>query len=71
MPAYNNKFRSSEYHEETIVSEQDGTVVGTIRIKPSSVLWKPSGAHKFYSVSLAKFGEWITHDDTKARKVKS
>ena len=71
MPSYKNEFRSPEYLEETIVSEQNGKVIGTIRIKPSSVQWKPSNARKFYSVSLTTFSEWIMDDDTNANKVKS
>ena len=70
MPKYNNSFRTPAFHEETIVNE-DNAVVGTLRIKPSSILWKPKGAQKFLSVPLDKFAEWIADPATKARKTGS
>ena len=70
MPKYNNSFRSPAFHEETIVDENN-TIIGTLRIKPSSILWKAKGAQKFLSVPLEKFTEWISDPDTKARKSSS
>lgn len=70
MPKYINKFSSPEYIEETILDESGG-VVGTLRIKPSSILWKPKGAQKFYSVPLDKFTQWVTDDSTKANRTAS
>lgn len=70
MPDYKNRFKTPVFREETIL-DIDGKVVGTIRIKPSSVLWKPKGAHQFFSVSLEDFAEWVTAESTKARKTKS
>jgi hypothetical protein len=67
MPAYVNRFKSATYIEETILDDDDG-VVGTIRLKPSSILWKPSGARKFYAVPLKRFGDWIASDEAKATK---
>ena len=66
MPKYINRFTSPKYLEETIVN--DAGTVGTIRVKPSSVLWKPSGAQKYYNVSMEKFVGWITDASTKATK---
>ncbi len=70
MPVYKNSFRAPAYFEETIIDEED-IVVGTIRVKPSSILWKPKNAQKYYSIKLQKFTEWITDSDTKAKKTKS
>lgn len=70
MPSYVHKFTSPSYREETIV-DHDEIVIGTIRLKPSSVLWKPKGARKYHRVSLEKFVAWITDPDTKASKTKS
>lgn len=39
-------------------------------MKPSSVLWKPKGAHDWHAVSLDKFREWITSEEAGATKVK-
>jgi len=70
MPKYNNSFKTPSFHEETILDEA-GAVVGTLRIKPSSILWKPKGAQQYRSVTLDNFAEWITSSDTKAKKTKS
>ena len=59
MPRYNNKFDTPKYIEEKIL-DNSGGVVGTIRIKPSTVLWKPKGKQKFLSVTLESFHKWIT-----------
>ncbi len=69
MPKYKNRFSAPEFFEEKIVN--DSGTLGTIRVKPSGVLWKPSGATKFYSVSLEKFTEWVTDPSTKARRTGS
>lgn len=68
MPKYSNQFVSPDYVEHTI-AHTDGTKKGTLRVKPSSVLWKPAGAHTFFSVSLADFENWVS-STAFARKVK-
>jgi len=69
VPKYLNKFKTPDHVEETIVNEI-GATVGTIRVKPSSLLWKPTGQHKFYAVSLDRFTSWITDAETGAKRVK-
>jgi hypothetical protein len=59
MPRYNNSFASPEYVQQTI-KDSAGRTVGTIRLKPSGVLWKPAGQHQFYRVSLDDFANWMT-----------
>jgi len=56
MPKYSNRFQESAYYEHVIVDE-DGSRVGTIRIKPVSVLWKPKNKQNFYKVKLERFDE--------------
>jgi len=70
MPKYSNEFASPMYREETI-RNQEGKTVGTVRIKPSGVLWKPGAGSKYYSVSLDKFTQWITDPNTNATRTKS
>jgi hypothetical protein len=70
MPSYANQFRAPVFQEQTIVNKR-GKTIGVIRIKPSSVLWKPSGKSTFYSVSLNNFTKWISHPKTPANKTKS
>ena len=44
----------------SIVVDEDNKVVGTIRIKPNAILWKPrAGKKDFYAVPLQKFADWI------------
>lgn len=65
-----NSFRGGKFHGEIIVDE-NGAVVGEIRITPAAVKWRPKNKGKYYSVSLKKFVEWITDDETKAGRTKS
>ena len=69
MPKYLNRFKSPDHVEETIVDEV-GTIVGTIRVKPSSLLWRPKGQHQFYAVSLDQFTSWITGPTSGAKRAK-
>jgi len=59
MPDYKNKFNEPDHVEYEIVTSDGSTKIGTIRLKPSGVLWKPKNAHKFYSVDLTKFSAWM------------
>ena len=67
MPKSRNQFAGPNFLEETII-EQAGNKIGVIRIKPSRVLWKPSGERKFYSITLDRFVEWITKRRTGAAR---
>ncbi len=58
MPRYNNSFAQPAYHDHTI-NDADGKKIGTLRVKPSGVLWKPANQQKFFSVSLDEFRPWI------------
>ena len=70
MPTYKNRISSPEHVEHKIVDEK-GSPIGTFRLKPSSVLWRPKGKGKFYAVSLDKFRNWIMDPETKAGRVKN
>lgn len=70
MPKYVNQFARPTYVEHTII-DSAGNVVGTIRIKPSGVLWKPKSAQKFYAVSLETFADWITGPTSGHSRTKS
>jgi hypothetical protein len=70
MPAYRNQFSRPEYLDHEI-QNCAGQRIGTIRVKPVSVLWKPVNAPKFYSVSLDKFAEWIMDPATAASRTRS
>jgi len=70
MPKYKNHFTSPEFIEERIVDDSD-KAVGTIRVKPVSISWKPKGKGQFLTVKLDDFVAWITDPSTKARKTNS
>lgn len=65
-----NRFNRPVRYDQKIVDE-DG-VVGTIRIKPNRIAWKPGaqGSTLFYSVDLEKFTKWIADPKTGANRVK-
>jgi len=70
MPKYKNHFASPAFIEEKIL-DNDDKAVGTIRIKPVSISWKPRGKGQFLSVKLDDFVAWITDPKTKAKKTNS
>jgi hypothetical protein len=45
--------------------------LGTLRVKPGGLLWKPKRQQKFYSVSLEQFEAWITNSATGAKRTGS
>jgi hypothetical protein len=67
MPRYKNSFKFPDFREETIIDE-NGYIIGTIRIKPSTVLWKPRGEHNFFAMPIEKFAAWITDSGTAASR---
>ncbi len=70
MPKYNNQFARPEYYDHEI-RDSDDKKIGTVRVKPTGVLWKPVNGQKFFSVPLEKFITWITDSSTQASKTKS
>jgi len=44
---------------DTEIEDENGKLIGTVRVKPTSILWAPNDAKKWRRVSLAKFIEWI------------
>jgi len=52
-----NEFKAPKYHQFEIVN--DGRIVGTLRVKPAALLWKPKGARTWRGVDLEEFAKWI------------
>jgi hypothetical protein len=71
VPKYVNEFAGPSFVQETIKKKHGGGTVGVIRIKPSSVLWKPSGEHQFYCVPLGSFTRWIMSRKARASRTGS
>jgi hypothetical protein len=59
MPPSKYKFLEPVSYDHLIGESPSGGKIGEIRIKPSSLLWKPKGQQKYYSASLDDFAEWI------------
>ena len=70
MPKYKNQFASPAFTEETIL-DNNQKAIGTIRVKPVAISWKPKGKREFLTVNLDKFIAWINDPNTKAKKTKS
>ena len=58
MPTYKKKFAEPDYYEHVIVEHDTQKKIGTLRVKPVSLLWKPVGGQFFYAVSMDDFAEW-------------
>ena len=56
--------------EDFDIMEPDDTgkhrVVGTVRIKPSGILWRPKNKQSFFAVTIEDFGEFA---EAKGKKV--
>ena len=59
MPGSTNAFDAPESYDHTIYKKEPWGKLGELRIKPSSILWKPKGAQKYFSATLEEFAEWI------------
>ncbi len=62
MPASKYKFLDPSSFDHAIGDADDGSKIGELRVKPSSVLWKGKGQHQYHSVSLDDFITWITQN---------
>jgi len=72
MPSYVNKLEQPQHLEAKVLGPKPKRpLVGIIRVKPSSVLWKPAGQRQYYAVALETFAAWITSSQTRADRVKS
>ncbi|MBI4299352.1 MAG: hypothetical protein HY666_06300 [Chloroflexi bacterium] len=64
-----NKFNEPKFIETTIL-DSNGAVVGAIRVKPSTILWRPKGEHQYFSIGLDIFTDWITHSQTGSHRIR-
>ncbi|MFO0914167.1 MAG: hypothetical protein U0795_14505 [Pirellulales bacterium] len=53
-----NRFDPEKYYDHKIVDDE-GAVVGHIRVKPSGVLWAPKNAKVWYGVTMEQFGQFM------------
>lgn len=67
--AYKNSFYEPTRVDHPILG-RDKKLIGTLRVKPSGLLWKAKGRGKFYRVELKSFTDWITAPSTGATRTK-
>jgi hypothetical protein len=53
-----NSFRPKKFCDHSIV-DIDGYTVGHVRVKPSSILWKPADGKRWRGVALQKFESFM------------
>jgi hypothetical protein len=53
-----NSLRRPELVEAQI-EDENGKLVGTVRVKPTAIMWARTDAKKWRRVNLAKFIEWM------------
>jgi hypothetical protein len=59
MPSSKYKFSEPISYDHVITDANGAGKIGELRIKPSSILWKSKGSHKYHSKSLDDFVAWI------------
>jgi hypothetical protein len=62
-----NNFSPRKFEDHTIVDE-NGKVVGHIRVKPSGVLWAPANAKVWYGLNLSEFSSHMLAHGKKQKK---
>jgi len=50
------EFKAPVSQDYTIM--EGDKVFGTLRVKPSTLMWKPKGAHSWFGVTIEEFGSW-------------
>ena len=59
MPKSKNRFVQPMSYDFVIEAADGSRKIGELRIKPSSILWKPKSAQQYRSVTLEDFELWI------------
>lgn len=70
MAGYRNSFRAPAYQDHSFVDDE-GVLIGILRVKPSGLLWRANGKHRFRRVTLNQFTAWIGGGDAGAVEVNS
>jgi hypothetical protein len=53
-----NNFKPQKFVDHEIV-DSDGEMVGTIRVKPSGILWSPRDGKKWRGITLDNFASFM------------
>lgn len=62
-----NHFREPN-HTDIQFNNAQGRLIGTLRVKPNAVAWKPAGAQHFQAVNLNEFATWILSAESGSRR---
>jgi len=62
-----NNFRPRKYEDHEIV-DQNGKVVGHVRVKPSGILWAPANSRVWFGLSLKEFSDYMKENGKSQRK---
>ena len=62
-----NQFSGSASHDHVIV-DGEGKMIGTLRVKPSGILWKPRNSQVYYRISLDEFAELAKKKGEKVKR---
>jgi hypothetical protein len=60
------EFRARQFDDFEILENQQ--MVGTVRVKPSGILWSPRGSHSWFRIGIEEFGEYAQKHGTKQDK---
>jgi hypothetical protein len=58
--------RRPEFEDFEIL--ESSAIVGTVRIKPSGILWSPKGKHSWFRVTVEQFATFAEEKGTKQKK---
>ncbi len=53
--------------QDFVICEGD-EVFGTLRVRPSAILWKPKGSHLWYQLTINQFGNHAVEVGNKKKK---
>jgi len=59
MPASVYKFVQPASYNFEFAEVDTNKKIGELRLKPSSILWKPKGAREYHAASLDDFITWM------------
>lgn len=62
-----NSFRPRKYEDHEIV-DSNNSVIGHVRVKPSSILWSPKNGKDWYGISLSEFAKYVETNGKKQKK---
>jgi hypothetical protein len=62
-----NSFRVTKFEDFEIL-DGGGSTLGHVRVKPSTIQWRPKNAKRWYGVSLPKFAEFAIDQGRKQKK---